>query len=182
MSILDCWRRAVQQINKAMVFRSLKEAVHYQSEYGGRINKLTEFVNEMVETEYDEGGFKTEEYEHEKESYYILTLKDKALLKNGFRYIKAIVIRSIITFKMYEDYHKLRKALVSVYSVKNDAFVIGQSDVEKAKGLLNFHGGIGGWRVNKTNDIKLPSVKYEIVKNELIEISVCKNEEILCKG
>ena len=165
---------------KSMVFRSLKEAVHYQSEYGGRINKLTEFVNEMVETEYDEGGFKTEEYENEKESYYILTLKDRALLKNGFRYIKQLLL-DYHNFKMYEDYHKLRKALVSVYSVKNDAFVIGQSDVEKAKGLLNFHGGIGGWRVNKTNDIKLPTVRYELIKNELIEIPVGKNEEVVVK-
>ena len=134
----------------------------------------------MIETEYDEGGFKTEEYDNEKESYHILTLKDRAQFKNGFRYIKELLL-NYHNFKMYEDYHKLRKALVSVYSVKNDAFVIGQSDVEKANGLLNFHGDIGGWRVNKTNDIKLPTVRYEMVENELIEIPLGKNEEILVK-
>ena len=165
----------------SMVFRSLKEAVHYQSEYGGRINKLTEFVNEMIETEYDEGGFKTEEYENEKESYYILTLKDRAQLKNGFRYIKQLLL-DYHNFKMYEDYYKLRKALVSVYSVKNDAFVINSCDVEKAKGLLNFGHKIGSWRINKTNDIKLPTVRYELIKNELIKIPVSKNKEIFVKN
>lgn len=85
------------------------------------------------------------------------------------RYIKELLL-NYHNFKMYEDYVDLKKALVSVYSVKNDAFVIGQSDVEKAKGLLNFHGGVGGWRVDKTSDIKLPTVKYELIENELIEI------------
>ena len=145
-----------------------------------KLCKIAEFVNEMIETEYDEGGFKTEEYENEKENYFILTLKDRAQLKNGFRFIKELLL-NYHNFKMYEDYVDLKKALVSVYSVKNDAFVIGQSDVEKAKGLLNFHGGVGGWRVDKTSDIKLPTVKYELIKNELIEIPVSHNEEILVK-
>ena len=53
--------------------------------------------------------------------------------------------------------------------------------LRRQRRLLNFHGGIGGWRVNKTNDIKLPTVRYEIVKNELIKIPVSHNKEIFVK-
>ena len=166
---------------KSMVFRNLKEAVHYQQEYGGRLNKLSEVIDTVNLTETDDGCLQRESYECENESYYILTLKDKAMLKNGFRYIKQLLL-DYHNFKMYEDYYKLKGAGINVYSVKNDAMTIDKKNLEKAQEILNFCDGIGGWRVNKFDYIKLPSVKYEIVKNDLIEIPVFKNEKINVKN
>ena len=44
--------------------RNLDEAVHYQTEYGGKINKLSHIVSEHPETvtEYDDGGGATTTY------------------------------------------------------------------------------------------------------------------------
>ena len=56
--------------------------------------------------------------------------------------------------------------VLEVYSVKTDTFVIQRYDEERTKMILNFHNGIGGWRINKYEDIKLPNVEYEIAKNE----------------
>jgi hypothetical protein len=60
-----------------------------------------------------------------------------------------------------------------MFSVKTDTFVIRATDVKKAGKLLNFNNEIGGWRISKYNDdIKFPSVKYEVVENELIKIPI----------
>ena len=166
---------------KSMVFRNLKEAVHYQQDYGGRLNKLSEVIDTVSLSETDDGCLQRESYECENESFYKLTLKEKAMLKNGFRYIKQLLL-DYHKFKMYEDYYKLKGAGINVYSVKNDAMTIDKKNLEKAQEILKFYDGIGGWRVNKFDDIKLPSVKYEIVKNDLIEIPVFKNENINFKN
>ena len=57
--------------------------------------------------------------------------------------------------------------------------VVRATDVEKAGGLLNFTNEIGGRRVSKYNDdIKFPTVKYEVVQNEPIEIPIYENKTI----
>ena len=43
-------------------------------------------------------------------------------------------------------------------------------DEAKAREVLDFHNDVGGWRVNKTDDIKLPTDEYKFVQNKLIEI------------
>ena len=44
---------------------------------------------------------------------------------------------------------------------------------------MNFTNEIGGRRVNKYNDdIKFPTVKYEVVQNEPIEIPIYENKTI----
>ena len=100
---------------KSMVFKHLKEAVNYQTEYGGKIHKLTDVEVEHIETKSD-NSIKINEYENEGVSYYVLNLKDKAQLQNGFRYIKELLLQ-YHTFKMYQDYYKLRSNGVRVYSV-----------------------------------------------------------------
>ena len=50
---------------------------------------------------------------------------------------------------MQQAFYKLIKNNVHVHSVKTDAFVIDTFNVERAKGLLDFHDDVGGWRVNK---------------------------------
>ena len=105
-----------------MVFKHLKEAVNYQIEYGGKIHKLTDVEVEHIETKSAD-SLKMNEYESEAESYYVLNLKDKAQLQNGFRYMKELLLQ-YHNFKMYQDYYKLRSNGVKVYSVKTDTFVI----------------------------------------------------------
>ena len=83
---------------------------------------------------------------------------------------------------MYQDYYKLRSNGVDVCSVKTDAFVIKRCDEERTKKILDFHNGIGGWRISKYEDIKLPSVEYEIAKNEKVEIPTYKHTVIEIKN
>ena len=51
-------------------------------------------------------------------------------------------------FKMYSDYLTLKDNDIDVYSVKTDAFRIGEYDVVKAKQLLTFGSEFGMWRVD----------------------------------
>ena len=165
---------------KSMIFKHLREAVNYQAEYGGKIHKLPDVEVEHIETKSND-NLKIREYDSEGENYYILNLKDKAQLQNGFRYIKELLLQ-YHNFKMYQDYYKLRNNGVRVYSVKIDTFVIQRYDEERTKMILNFHNGIGGWRINKYEDIKLPNVEYEIAKNEIIEIPTYKHTIIEIKN
>ena len=62
----------------------------------------------------------------------------KLNLKNGFGYIKELLLQ-YHGFKIYSDYHKLMDNNIKVYSVKSDAFVIAQKDVEQAQTIIDFH-------------------------------------------
>ena len=81
------------------------------------------------------------------------------------------------SLSMYEAYEKLMENKIKAYSVRTDAFVIDTSNVDEAKGLLDFHNDVGGWRVSKSNeDTILPTVEYNIIENEKVEIPV-----VICK-
>lgn len=152
---------------KSIVFKNIDEALENQAVYGGKLHRLSD-----VELDYEN------EYEEEKQNYYILNLKDTVKLRNGFRYIKELLLQHH-NFKMNNAYYKLIKNGIPVYSVKTDAFVIDTLDVITAKRILDFNDNIGGWRVSKSNDdIALPCVNYEIVQNEMINIPSYDNEEI----
>ena len=163
---------------KSIVYNNLREAVSDQTDYGGRVHKLS-CVQETIEVERDKVEFSTtvNSYEDELKIYYILNLKDKAQLKNGFRWIKEILLQ-YHNFTMWETWWKLRNAQVSVYSVKTDAYTIQKKDEAKAREVLDFHNDVGGWRVSKTDDIKLPTDEYKFVENKLIEIPVYESKEI----
>ena len=170
-----------------MLFKNIDEAVHYQTEYGGKINKLSHIVSECPETvtEYDdEGGATTTYYGFDedewdvKASYYILNLKDKAVLRNGYRYIKELLLQHH-NFKTSQDFKTLITNNINVYSVKTDAFVTDTCNEEKTKQLLEFHDDIGGWKVSKQRDeINLPTVKFHVVNNEQIKIPVYESKTI----
>ena len=173
--------------HQSILFKSIDEAVHYQTECGGKINKLSHIISEYPEmiTEYDdEGGATTTYYGFDedewdvKASYYILNLKDKAVLRNGYRYIKELLLQHH-NFKMNQDFKTLITNHINIYSVKTDAFVIDTCNEEKAKQLLEFHDDIGGWKVSKQRDeINLPTVKFNVVNNELIKIPVYESKTI----
>ena len=175
--------------HQSILFKSIDEAIHYQTEYGGKIHKLSQIEGKIhrlsrIGTEDEEREDEYEEYTRElderniKASYYILKLRDKAVLRNGYRYIKELLMQHH-NFKMNQDIHKLIINDINVYSVKTDAFVIDSYNVEKAKQLLEFHNDIGGWKVSgRDNEINLPTVKYEVVKNDLIKIPVHESKTI----
>ena len=79
---------------------------------------------------------------------------------------------------MWEAWWKLRDAKVTLFIIKTDVFTIKSKDEAKAREVLDFHNGVGGWRVSKCDDIKLPTDKYKFVKNELTEIPTYESKEI----
>lgn len=103
-------------------------------------------------------------------SHYVLNIKDKAELVNGFRYIKELLLQKH-NFKMFEARRKLRENDIMVYSVKTDAFVIDTKNIEKAKTLLDFN-----------IMCILPTKKYEIVENWLDNISSLECKELHIKN
>ena len=154
------------------MFKNLKEAFNYQTEYGGKIHKLTHFTTEQITV--DEEQYTAEE---EQASYYILNLKDTSRLRNGFRYVKDLLLQ-YHNFRMYQDYSKLYQNGVNVFSVKTDAFTRQRSHTTKARELLIFNNEIGGWRVSNDESIKFPTVDYEVSQNELIQIPAYESKTI----
>ena len=154
---------------KSLLFKNLNEAMSYQAEYGGQLHKLSDIE---VDDEW---------IEEEQQKYYVLNLKDTTELKNGFRFIKEMLLQ-IHNLEMFKAYSKLTRNYISCYSVKTDAFVIDSRYLEKAKKVLNFHSGIGGWRADKKDDeIILPTVEYEVVKNERVDIPTYECKELIVK-
>ena len=197
---------------KSIPFKTVEEALHHQEEFGG---KLYKFEKETIDVDDDDTGMysysSNVKQEDEQAPVYILNLTDKAQLKNGFVYIKELLLQ-YHNFRMYSDYKaltkshytnrrdliqecidkdegyittdlleqkRLEKLGVKIYSVKNDAFTICKDDLDKAKARLEFNDKIGSWRVSKnSDDLILPSNKYEVNKNELIEIPTYSNKPI----
>ena len=172
---------------RSYIFNSLREAIHYQRQSGGRIYAIQE-------DKEDEEGNVTKG-----ETCYILNVTDRKKLVDGFRYIKEMLLQ-YHNFSMYEAYNKLIENNIKVYSVKSDAFTIDEDDLTRVKGkpnhfiktyrtgILNFETGIGNWRVisprtsqgdavtNKS--INFPTCQYKFKHNNLIEIPVYENEPI----
>eukprot|EP00438_Fugacium_kawagutii_P014503 Skav208988 [mRNA] locus=scaffold395:76378:79443:- [translate_table: standard] len=152
---------------KSIPFKKLHEAVSYREEYGGRLYKLSE-----VEVDAEEASEKVTQ------DYYVLNVQDRAELRNGFRFIKEMLLQ-IHNFEMYRAYRKLKENGITCWSVKTDAFVINSDELERAKEILEFHKGIGGWRADKRNEeIKIPTVRYEVVRNEKVEIPIFECKEL----
>ena len=196
---------------KSIPFKKLNEAMDYQAQYGGKLHKIEEETYEQIEEINDDDKWcvASRPCKGNREPFYILNIRDKAELKNGFRYIKELLLQHH-NFKMYQDYNMLNSSAgsychylkhkldyphdncsqhefmkanqkyrhVRLYSVKTDAFTIDKNDLEVAMQQIDFNNNIGGWRVSKNNDINLPSVSYEIVDNEFVEIQEQTSQEI----
>ena len=104
-------------------------------------------------------------------SLFILNLYAEASLTNGFRYIKELLMQHH-NFYLNSSYKLLTNNGIDVYTVKTDAFTIRQSQLETARGLLNWEDGIGNWRLNKTEDIKFPidETLMALKENRLVQI------------
>ena len=113
----------------------MRKALYYQNLVGGRINKLSVAKPELVEDEEEEDMWKTV-YTELDEKYYCLTVSDRATFRNGFIYIKELLLQ-YHNFKMYQDSLKLVENNVDVWSVKTDAFVIRKEHLRRAKKALD---------------------------------------------
>ena len=82
---------------KSIPFKTLKEALHNQEEYGGRLYKFESESVEDIEEDIDEEGnihyrtLSNVKIDDNGESVYILNLRDTAQLKNGFVYKRVII-------------------------------------------------------------------------------------------
>ena len=108
--------------------------------------------------EFDENGVwcrDREVCEKNDSLYCILNVVDRCELSNGFRFIKEMLLQ-YHNFKMQCAYQKLSENNVNVLSIKCDAFVVDCSGfnkfgLRKTQQLLDFHDGIGGWKLAKTH-------------------------------
>ena len=88
-------------------------------------------------------------FEQVGEPCFVLVMKAEKQLRNGFRYIKELLLQGH-NHKLMQAYDLLAGAGVKVFSVKTDCFVIEAKAEAKARELLTFDQGIGTWRVSKT--------------------------------
>ena len=112
-----------------------------------------------------------------KGKYYVLNVEDRAVLKNGYRYIKELLLQ-YHNYRIYKDYNTLRENNIEVFSVKTDAFTILRKDLQKVMKLLKFAKDIGDWK-GVLNNFGFPHKQYEMKKNESIEIPEVVNERIM---
>ena len=75
-----------------------------QTDYGGRVHKLS-YVKETIVEEHQKISTTVISYEDELRSNYVLNLKDEAQLKNGYRWIKEILLQ-YHNFTMWEAWWK----------------------------------------------------------------------------
>ena len=78
-------------------------------------------------------SFDTSRTKYDK-SYYVSTLKSQAVLNNGFRYIKELLMQHH-NFLIHQSFETLKENNIKVYSIKTDALTLKASDIEKAKQL-----------------------------------------------
>ena len=184
--------KSVNHAEKAHLFDNFSEARHYEKEYGGNINFIRQFKEVITEevsdldvvVDVDENGefiYKKDViiYENGEDNIsrslsfvethhplHILSFKATAKLRNGFRYIKELLLQHH-ALVMFEAYQRMTENNIKVFSVKTDAFTINASDLVSCQKLLNFEKNIGNWRVSKTEDIIFPYGKQATTQDNL---------------
>ena len=113
---------------------------------------------------------------------FVLVMKAEKQLRNGFRYIKEVLLQGH-NHKLMQAYDLLADVGVQVFSVKTDCFVVKAQDEAKARELLTFDKGIGSWRVSKTEDLIFPFEELKVrestdilLKNLTTHLLLMQNE------
>ena len=181
--------KGVTTAQKSVLFKDLREAQLYQYMYGGKINIIKQLEKEEQEEEEGDDDSEYSDSDDEEEApeedtknkgkYYVLNVTDNAVLKNGYRYIKELLLQ-YHNYRIYKDYNTLRENDIKVFSVKTDAFTILRKDLQKAMKLLKFGKDIGDWK-GVLNNFGFPHRQYEMQRNEPIEIPEVVNERVLLK-
>ena len=79
---------------------------------------LEEVIYDYCNIDFVEPKVINSKWIEDEQKYYILNVSDCATLKNGFRYIKELLLQHH-NFKMYRDYQTLTANGIDVFSVKN---------------------------------------------------------------
>ena len=146
--------KGVTTAQKSVLFKDLREAQLYQHMYGGKIiiiikqfEKEEDYdnANDSDDDDSDDEEEAPDEDTKNKGKYYVLNVADHAVLKNGYRYIKELLLQ-YHNYRIYKDYSTLRENDIEVFSVKRDAFTILRKDLQKAMKLLKFGKDIGDWK------------------------------------
>ena len=86
---------------KSFLFKSLSEAIDYQVSDAEIEDKIIENEDELQHTSNQINT----------DNYYNLNIKDQAQLKNGFRYVKELLLQLHI-LEMYKSYSKMNKIIL----------------------------------------------------------------------
>ena len=153
------------------LFKDLTECHHFQAQHGGVVHQIQKVEDKCIV--YDKsplglddgleslGPVVSWKFEQVGEPCFVLVMKAEKQLRNGFRYIKELLLQGH-NHKLMQAYDLLAGAGVKVFSVKTDCFVIEAKAEAKARELLTFDKGIGTWRVSKTEDIIFPSDSLQV--------------------
>ena len=147
---------------KSFAYDSLREALYYQQQVGGKINKISGYGEDNKELD---------------KKFYCLTVSDRVALRNGYTYVKELLLQCH-NHKMQEDYNRLINNGVDVWSVKTDAFVIRHDHLNKAKKAIKFDNNIGGWRHENGKRMAPPSEKHKMNESAIPTIPVYENETL----
>ena len=173
--------KGVCRNQKSFIFSTYTQAKFYQQQYGGTINYIKEY-EERTESRIDPldkdiaiedpGDLIHTDLVETGSIMWILNISASACMNNGFRFVKELLLQHH-NFFMYESHEKLKSAGVQVHSVKTDAFVIRQDQLELTQELLGFHGGIGEWHVARSHqELTLPHGAWECRVAHDLAISV----------
>ena len=173
--------KCFNKVSRGYLFQDKAECQHYQAILGGTMHVIQK-IEERVEVKpfFDHGldyGIEpldppSDDEAEELTSHlfmtvgaplYVLVRKAQQQLKNGFRYIKELLMQHH-NHKLIGAFDMLRANGIDVYSIKTDCFTIKATDLEKARTLLNFDNGIGSWRLSKTEDIIYPYENITVKK------------------
>jgi hypothetical protein len=161
--------------SSGFLFQDYTECKFYQSQHGGSIHSVQKIedvstVLQQSSLGLDDGleevGPSVEvKFEHRGSPYFVLVLKAESQVRNGFRYVKELLLQGH-NFKLMRAYDQLTEAHSKIFSVKTDCFTIEPECEAKAREILNFDAGFGTWRVSKTSDIIFP---FENLRQEELE-------------
>ena len=158
--------------SRGYLFQDLAECQYYQTKMGGDIHALhaLEDIEELMDLGLDDGldedsqPLTSYKVSKAKKTLFVLVLKAESQLKNGFRYIKELLLQGH-NHKLSQALDKLSAENIPVFSVKTDCFTIMATDLQRAQQVLSFDSGIGSWRVSKKGeDIIYPADDLQVKK------------------
>ena len=105
---------------QSFVYETIDEAKTYQAQYGGTINIIRKYREEL-QYEHNDLDYRLDDVEcgntkhiQEGKEYFVLNVKDTAVLKDGFRYIKELLLQEF-HYKLNNDYNILTNNGVDVF-------------------------------------------------------------------
>jgi hypothetical protein len=146
--------KSQNKVEQSYLYDDIAEAQYYQTKCGGNINVLQHFKS------YLDSNLDIDDIEVDGNPFYILKLSTKTELRNGFRFIKELLLQTH-NYYLNKSYQKLSKNNIKVYSVKTDSLTILKTDLDKARQLIKFGDKIGDWTLHKTDDINYPFIKFD---------------------